>query len=222
MKLHSYIILFLVLASCKSVQYKQEREVRLPELASIGLYEDYAFENRSRTQTIPTLNKPVRVQVEKIKITKRQIFSNDEDISKHDSIVYSIKILDQLGLMDQINADRNLLNFLKNGDSYRVVSSIELHIPKDIQNQIDKADEYYLIQEKEKTLSLELRKENERFTAVDFADGIIVNYTASQLCWGTKKGFRVEVLDIVPIGEPCSSETYSTAKKAKRKTEFKF
>jgi len=210
--------------SCKSIQHKQDKAVQLPELGSIGLYEDYALENRALTKTIPSLTQGVRLQVETIKVSKRNLFTKKDSIltTKKDSLLFSFQLLDPLGMINQLNKDRELMSYLKKGDAYRMVTQITTHLPDNKIASLENADEVYLVQHKEKTLSLELRKENKAFESIEFNEGTITSYKASQFCWGTKKGFRVEILDLVPVGSPCSSQTYTTAKKAARKTEFKF
>jgi len=210
--------------SCKSIQHKQEKEVKLPELGSIGLYEDYALENRALTKSVPSLTQGVRLQVETIKVSKRNLFTKKDSIpaTKKDSLLYSFQLLDPLGMINQLNKDRELMSYLKKGDVYRMVTQITMHLPDNKITALKNADEMYLVQRKEKTLSIELRKENKAFDRIEFDEGTITSYKASQFCWGTKKGFRVGILDLVPVGSPCSSQTYTTAKKAARKTEFKF
>ena len=90
------------------------------------------------------------------------------------------------------------------------------------QANIRASDELYLAQNKEKTLSIELRKDDKSIGDIEFVQGRIVNFHTSDFCWGLNKRREAVVFDIVPTGSSCSKETFKTAKKAEKKNEFKF
>jgi hypothetical protein len=89
-------------------------------------------------------------------------------------------------------------------------------------NKLRNSDELYLIQNKEKTLSLELRKENKSIGFVEFVEGKIVDFKTSDFCWGLNKRRETEIFDLVPEGSNCNGDTYKTAEKVEKKNKFKF
>ena len=219
-----YILFFLVVASCKPIQYKHSTDVSLPELGTMGIYTSYLLGNDYQPKTIANLSEPVRLQWEAITIQKRKIFikKNSLYIPQKDSILTSFEVLDKVGLLKQINADKDLMKYLRKNEKYKLVSKVTVHFPEAILQDIQSSDEIYLTQNKTKTLSLSLLKGNKVFNQIEFTDGKIVKFKTTEFCWGLNKRREPEIFDLVPEGTECSGETYKTAKKVEKKNEFKF
>lgn len=221
-----YILLFVVVASCKPIQYKQSTDVSLPELGTLGIYNTYLLGNDYQPKTITDLNDPVRLKWEEIKIQKREIFIKKDSLSlsspQKDSTLISFDILDKVGLLEQMNADKDLMKYLRKNEKYKLVSEVTVHFPNNILQEIQSSDEVYLIQSKTKTLSLRLLKDNKIFNQIEFADGEIVKFKTTEFCWGLNKRREPEIFDLVPDGTECSGDTYKSAKKVEKKNEFKF
>ena len=210
-----------VLTSCNTLQYKTTTEKALPELGTIGVYADYLLSSDHESKTVVSLSNPVRLDVKEVTISQRELFSKNDSI-KRDSTHVSFQILDKIGLVHQMNADLELLKYLKRADTYELVSQVTVHFPKEILGQLQMADEVYLTHNKQSTLSLQLRKNNEVTGIVEFSQGTIVGFKTSHFCWGQGDRRRIEIFDLIPPGTPCSEDTYRTARKAEKKNEFKF
>lgn len=211
--------------SCKPIQYKQYTDKSLPELGTLGIYTSYLLGNDYQPKTIINLSDPVRIQWEEIKIQKRGIFAKKRDSlspQPKDSILISFEILDKVGLLRQMNADKELMKYLRKNENYTLASQVTIHFPEPILRQIQSSDEIYLTQTKAKTLSLSLLKNNEILTLVEFTDGKIVKFKISEFCWGMNRRRVPEIFDLVPEGAECSGDTYKTARKVVKKNEFKF
>ncbi|HAV54333.1 MAG TPA: hypothetical protein DCX41_05290 [Aequorivita sp.] len=219
-----YIFLFVVIASCKPIQYSQSKDIALPELGTLGIYTSYLLGNDYQPKTTVNLSKSVRLQWEAITIQKREIFTKKDTLitSQKDSILISFEILDNVGLLKQINADKELMKYLRKNEKYKLVSEVTVHFPENILQQIQSSDEIYLTQTKAKTLSLNLLKNNKIFNQIEFNDGKIVKFKTTEFCWGLNKRREPEIFDLVPEGTECSSDTYKSAKKVEKKNEFKF
>lgn len=218
------ILLFIVLVSCKPIQYKQSSDVSLPELGTLGIYTSYLLGNDYQPKTITNLSEPVRLQWEEIKIQKREIFIKKDSLNlpQKDSTLISFEILDKVGLLKQVNADKDLMKYLRKNENYKLVSQITVHFPETILQLVQSSDEIYLTQSKAKTLSLSLLKNNKIFNQIEFTDGKIVKFKTSEFCWGLDKRRELEIFDLVPEGTECSGETYKSVKKVEKKNEFKF
>lgn len=218
------LISLLIFASCKPIQYRQTTDVSLPELGTLGIYTTYLLGNDYQPKTIANLNKPIRLQWEEIKLQKREIFTKKDTLSppQKDSTLITIKILDKVGLLEQMNADRDLMKYLRKNEKYKLVSQITVHFPETILQLVQSSDEIYLTQSKAKTLSLSLLKNNKIFNQIEFTDGKIVKFKTSEFCWGLDKRRELDIFDLVPEGTECSGETYKSVKKVEKKNEFKF
>lgn len=220
-----FILLSLfALASCKPIQYRQSTDISLPELGTVGIYTSYLLGDDYQPKTIANLSEPVRLQWEEIKIQKREIFTTKDSLnpSKNDSTLIFFEILDKVGLLKQMNADKDLMKYLRRNEKYKLVSQVTAHFPDAVLKQIQSSDEVYLTQTKTKTLSLSLLKDNKIFNQIEFSDGKIVKFKTSEFCWGLNRRRESEIFDLVPEGTECGGDTYKTAKKVEKKNEFKF
>lgn len=219
-----FYVFFILIVSCKPIQFRQAKDVALPELGAIGIYTSYLLGNDYQPKAITNLTEPVRLQWEEIKIKKRGIFIKKDSLSplQKDSMLISFEILDKIGLLKQMNTDKDLMKYLRKNEKYKLVSKVTVHFPDNILQQVQSSDEIYLNQSKAKTLSLNLLKNNMVFTQIEFTDGKIVKFKTTEFCWGLNKRREPEIFDLIPEGSECSGETYKTAKKAEKKNEFKF
>ncbi len=218
------ILVFVILfSSCNALQYKHTIQKNLPELGTIGVFETYALQNKRNAKTVCNIKSPLRLSTTNIDVSKRRIFVKKDSLSKpgKDSTLVSLEILDKISMIGQINKNKELLKYLKKGENLRVVTSVTVNYPEDILSEFYAADETYLIQNKERTLSVELRKNGKAFKVIEFTDGNIVNFRASQFCWGST-GYKVEILDLVAVDDVCGGGTYGSARKAERKNEIRF
>lgn len=220
-----FILAFLFfLASCKPIQYKQSTDTSLPELGVLGIYTNYLLGKDYQPKTIISLSEPVRLQWEVTKIQKRKIFVEKDSLNplRKDSTLVRFEILDKVGLMTQVNADKELMKYLRKNEGYKLVAEVTIHFPTNILKEIEASDEIYLMQDKSKTLSLSLLKDNKIFNQIEFTDGKIVKFKISEFCWGMNRRREPEIFDLVPEGTECSGDTYKTARKVVKKNEFKF
>jgi len=219
-----YLLLLLTLFSCGTIKYKSTTAENLPELGTIGIFTNYLLEKDHQPKTVVSLSTPIRLSYKGISIKERELFNKKDPLKiiPKDSTLISFEILDKISLIKQLNADNELLKYLTKACNYKIVSQVTLHFPDSVNSRIKKADEVYLIQRKQNTLSLELRKNNKTFDWVEFTDGTIVNFKALEFCWGQNKRRDLEIFDLVSSGSNCGEDTYKSVKKVKKKNEFKF
>lgn len=222
-KLFFFFILSL-LSSCHSLKHTNQLKKTLPELGTIGVYETYLLGTNYQPKTVLSLSEPVKVHLEQIKIEPRQLFTKKDSLQQsiQDSTHVTLEILDKLRVINEINENPTLLSYLMETNQNRLVSQVRVTFPEPILKQLLTAEEVYLIQNRQKTLSLELRSGNRKTGQVEFSEGTIVNFQTSEFCWGQNERRRVVVFDLVPTGTQCSETSYKSVKKVRKNNEFKF
>jgi hypothetical protein len=193
----------------------------LPELGTVGLFSKHFYNKMNEPKAIIPIREPIRLSIEKTIISKRNLFKNDSiSLLKKDSILLSIKILDKFTLIQQINNNKALLDFFKKNNKLQIVTETSILFPREILDLINKSDEYYLIKNKESTLSIELRKNNKKFRIIDFKQGIITNYKKQHFCWGQDMAHKILIFDLVSSNFGCSKNTHQNPEKTKNKTSI--
>lgn len=212
------------LFSCNTIKQKKTLAQKLPELGTIGVYKDYLIADVEETKTIPSLVEPVRVKIEELTISERNWFVKKDSLAvdKEKITLLKISILDHFSLIQQFNKDKTLRNYLSSIDNIKLVSEVVISFPNNILESIRNSDEAYLVQNKEKTLSVQLRKANKVLKVIEFEEGVIAQFKASSFCWGSNQGQRIQIVDLISPGAKCNNNSYRSAQRAKRKAEFKF
>ena len=219
-----YLLLLLTVVSCGTIKYKSTTAENLPELGTIGVFTNYLLEKDHQSKTVVTFSIPIRLSYKDISIKERELFNKKDTLNTipKDSTLISFEILDKISLVKQINADAALLKYLTKASNYKLVTQVTIHFSDSVYSRIKKADEVYLMQRKQNTLTLELRKDNKTLDWVEFTDGAIVNFKALEFCWGQNRRRDIEIFDLVKSGSNCGEDTYKSVKKVKKKNEFKF
>ena len=200
-------------------KYKKEIKKSYPTLGALGIFENYIAQEITQEKSVVDLSMPVRLKIETVSETPRDIFKkNDTSLIIREYI--TLEVLDAYALLDQINQNKELIGYLRSNRRVRLVTKVSIEFDEELQKELLESQELYLVQNQQKTLSIEVRENNKVQNTIEFSEGKIIAITPMEFCWGTKKGFKVQLMDIIPVGANCSQETYKTYKRAKRKTEF--
>lgn len=218
-----YLILISFCFGCSSLTHTSITTKQLPELGTIGVFENYVSGSYQNPKTIVSINEPVRVKVETIKVTERKLFGKDSIPQRQqDSILLSFEILDKLSLLQQINAEEQTLKYLKLAANTSTITKTVMYFNSSLRNEILASDEIYLVQNKQKTLSLQLRSNNKISNTIEFVEGTITSVEASSFCWGENRRRKIEIFDIIPKGSKCNEGLYTSARKAKKAYQVTF
>lgn len=211
----------LFLVGCSSLHYKKTTQESLPSLASIGDFKSYVLDTSIENSGVLKVSTPIKISVSKISINKRNFLTKKKQKTeeKLDSTQIKLTIIDKLSLLDQIKDNKDLLTFLKINSSQKIVTDVIIQFPNDIMNTLLEAEEVYLVQNKQTTLSLEIRKNNKRKQLVEFSEGIILNYEASYFCWGALNNQKIRLVD---VSNNCSDGSSKSYKKVKQKATIQF
>tara|TARA_R100000406_G_scaffold96116_2_gene92700 strand:- start:354 stop:1025 length:672 start_codon:yes stop_codon:yes gene_type:complete len=216
-----FLLIGFLLISCHKIQYKTQTQKSLPELGSLGVFEKYIAQEITIEKSVIGVNSPLKLKVEIVTESKREIFTNKDSINSLKEYL-TLEVLDKFSLLEQINQNKELFGYLKSNPRVRIVTKVFINFSETVKQEILDSQELYLIQNKQKTLSIELRDDNKTTKIIEFSEGKIIDFEPSEFCWGTKKGFKVQILDVVNVGSDCNGDLYKTYKKAKRKTEFNY
>lgn len=215
----------LLVFGCSQLKYKKSIQTKLPELATIGVFEKYPLGDVASSKSVPVLSVPIRVKMELSDVKERQWYSlvkNDTVSKRLDSTLVSFTILDQFGLINQVNENKSLVEFLKSREEFKIITGVEMFFQEEVLNSLNKSEEVFLSTKRNGILSFDLKKDNKIFKQLEFTEGSIVEFTASNFCWGTPKGYKVKIIDLVENGKGCGENGYLSFKRAQNKTEIKF
>ncbi len=218
-----YSIIAIFLLSCAQIQYSKSTQRKLPELGTIGVFEQYFVKDVLQPKAIVSLNSPVRVKAEKVIIRKREIFTKkDSTLKPIDSTLVSLSIVEPLSIVNQINEDKELFLYIKNQENFKIITKTEVNFPDVVLHKIFSSEELFLNQSETGLLSLHLVTDGKVIGNINFSEGRIVDFHASNFCWGFNKGYKVQLIDIVEHGTGCSENGYLSYSRAEKKAQIKF
>lgn len=232
----------LILTSCKtlSVQNKQyQTTTKQVALGSIGAHETFDLERTYTYSAVPDYVMPVKVQVTPIVFNKtkfrafataREFQASKVHLNFVDSIPEKPKFLnietsDKVGLIHLLNSSENgsIKTYLQNQNRSHVVTNISMALnEKDMENLMT-ADEVFIEQIGLKAIGLALYSNTTLTRTINFNDGVVFAYRAASVCWKENSKYRLEIVDLVEGDNSCPNQSYSSAKRAKKKVDyFKF
>ncbi|AWI25282.1 hypothetical protein [Flavobacterium pallidum] len=232
-----YVILGLAVAllSCKTVTVNHSNFTvsdANTEIGSAGLQKNTLFKNDFLTYAFPIIDNKVRVEVVISPFTKtfnkayQKKVAGDQGKAKinfADSLKFKpemavIRILDLRGYVDEINSEANksIVDFLKNTENARLVTGIATTLSLENIAKIRQADSYYLINEQDHKYSLQLFKANKKTDVIDLQQGVIVGYELSKCCWSLNKKSNWYLANIITECHSCEGNTFSKVKEKER------
>tara|TARA_B100001179_G_scaffold201372_1_gene162362 strand:- start:5234 stop:5932 length:699 start_codon:yes stop_codon:yes gene_type:complete len=217
------ILLFLSLVcfvSCSSLKYKSSKEVKLPSLTTIGNFENYLLQDYEDPLTMLKSADPVRLKAERVRVTETLNFLKNNDQRIKDSIVLSLTIIDKIALLEAINNDKTLLNYLQNSKRHEIVHQVTVNISSQMRENFLEAEDLFLSLEQGKAM-IEIQNGAEK-NRIHLSELAVLDFQTLSFCWGTPKGYKVVVMNLISENMECSSGSYSNYKRAKKKTKFDF
>lgn len=199
------------------------------ELGSIGIMSSGLVQNRFQINAIPTLEQKIMVKsISKYfdKTTLSYYNKNQPDTTKTITYIDSLKIqpkylqleiIDKVTLLEELNAQPNkkVVDYLKTAENILFISSVSIKFPEMIQNNLQNAEEVYLVNSANKKYVLALFNKNKLSETIAFSTGDIFEYETSILCWGVSDRHNIVITDIT--NGKCGKSTYKTYYKAHKK-----
>ncbi len=218
-----YSIIAIFLLGCAQIKYSKSIQRKLPELGTIGVFEQYFVKDVLQPKAFVSLDSPVRVKAEKVIVSKRQIFTKKDSTSKPlDSTLVTLSIVEPRSIVNQINKDKDLFLYLKNQENFKIITKTEINFPDILLHKIFSSEELFLNQSETGLLSLRLVTDGKDIGNINFSEGRTVDFHASNFCWGFNKGYKVQLIDIVEHGTGCGENGYLSYSRAEKKAQIKF
>ncbi|UOB17892.1 hypothetical protein [Abyssalbus ytuae] len=229
-KLIALFSISLLFYHCKPVIVNQEVKtatITSLELGNIGLPGRSLLEYKFNTTAIPALDNKIRVQVQpatfnkaKFNIYLKASPANKLNLQYVDSSdskprFAELKIIDKAAYINSINKDNEVLNYLKNQQDAKAVTSLSLALPHAQLNLINNAESVFLIYNGQlKKSYLQIADKTGNITPVYFGDGVPFAYSTSGFCWQENENHQAVIADITDAWNPCPSKTYRKASRA--------
>lgn len=233
MKKIFFVLAFVVLVSCKTVFINNQNyciATTPVEIGAIGVSKKNLYGSHFHFNAIPELNQKIRVSALRLPFTKAIYkaylkstrLKGEKEIVKYvDSLAVkpffiSLKIIDEVAVLQELKANKNanIYSFLKSSTNSKLINTIFMVLEPITQNEIQQAEELYLVNNKHKKYSLELYKDKKLFRIVDFSKGAVFAYKNSTFCWKEDSRHKVVLDYLIDENESCKDKSYNSYRKA--------
>lgn len=231
-KLIVFLFIPLFFFSCKPVivnhEVKNATHADL-ELGNIGLPGRSLLEYKFRTTAIPQYQNKIRIKAQATNFNKSKFNTylkaspdNKLGLVYIDSLenkpqFTELRIIDKTGYIHAINNDPGVLNYLKNQQDIKAITSLSVAFNNNQVQTITNAESVFL------TYSYDLKKsyletidKNGGVTNIYFGESVPFAYSVSGFCWQENTDKQIVVADVIDSWDSCPSGTYQKASKAKK------
>jgi len=235
----SIIGCLLLFSSCKSISVQNKKHQTTTEqlaLGSVGLDKNFVLEKTYDHIGIPNYYKPIKLYVNLIPFDKT-IFRAFEkanalqpaklNLNYIDSLntkptFLNIQAIDRIDLMQMLNdnENKNVKNYMMNQKESHVVSSVSIVFEEKTMQQIVTAEEVFLEHSGIKSYTLNLYTNKALVKTIHFNEGVVFSYRTSSACWKEDEKYKMQIVDLVEGNNKCPSNTYKSAKQAKKKINY--
>ena len=227
MKYSFFVLLLVLCAACQTTKIKNETykvSNATPELGSIGQSKSmFNTQNDFKIKTLPVLENNIRVAIEVVPFNKKinNIYKEKGKFNqKQSNIAYvdslpvkpeltTIRIIDVLGFIAQLNAPQNtrIFSYLTDSQDSEIVTSIAVCLSDDEITKIRSADTYYLTNSQDLKYTISLYKQGKKTESMHIIPQTILAYKLSTICWGINAEGQPYIADLVEDGTACKGNT---------------
>lgn len=220
------VLALLICTACQTTKIKNEDykfSNSVVELGSIGESKLTYNQNIFESKALAILQNNIRVEIgvvpynrklNKIYKSKAKYNQNQTKVAFIDSLpikpeLVTIRILDLSGLVHEINSDYNtdVLNFLVNTQTSKIISSLAVSFSPDEIAKIRQSDAFYLTNNQNKRYTIALFKSGKKTDNIDINPETVVAYRVSSFCWAASERGKWYVADIVNEHNSCKGIT---------------
>jgi len=232
------IIFFGIFSACKTVSINQEtyRTTSDPvSLGSIGTGKEYVLEGKYTNTAFVAYHQPIKLSSSVLPFSQKthKLFtkasekqSSDLKINYTDSLAEKPKfvqlyISDKVTVLKQLNNENNeqLIDYLKLQPEAKIVTSISLAFNQENLNQLQTAENAFLVQSGYRRYVIGLYNEGKLVNQIPVNEGVVFAYETSFFCWKENKRRQLQIVDMTN-GDPCPKKTYSKSRKAKKEENY--
>ena len=223
----SYLTLF--------AQVLQKPTIDYVEIGTIGKSKQAISTKKFITTSIPQLKHKIRIHATVLnfnkirykryrKSAKKQ--NSNVDVNYIDSILdkpkyVKLEIIDKVQLLQELNEEYNttLQTYLQNSTLNKLIVDVLAYLDNIDLNNLSKAEEIYLVNNKPKKYTLELIKSGKSFAMIDLSKTITFGYTTASFCWKKENG-KVIMVNFLRRGNKCVKSTYKKVSKLEKKVNY--
>lgn len=222
-----FILLFVVFSACQTTKIKNSSykvSETAPELGSIGQSKlGYKANNEFEVRTLPKLENNIRISIEVVpfnrklyKIYKEKAKYNQDQstVAYADSLpkkpeLVTIKLLDVVRFVGELNADYNkdVFKFISDTQNSEVVTSLVFCFSVEELTKIKQADTFYLTNYQDSKYAISLYKLGKKTDTLFVNSLNVVAYRLSSFCWGETDRGQWYIADIVEGSTSCNGKT---------------
>lgn len=233
----AYFSLIICCYSCKSISVNNESQKTTTQniqLGTIGEQKDFILEQDYNHIALPKYKNLIKVNIIKNSFNKStykafkkaEILQNVSvaieyvDSSKVKPSFIKLEIADRLPIINSLNNNNDIFEYLKNKSASHIITSLSIAFDIDILQSIQNSDEAYLADSGIDGYVLVLFKDEIEQRIIKFMEGVVFAYQASNFCWQEDDRRQLNIVDIVESTDKCPSNTYRSAKRAKKKINY--
>ncbi|WP_420553536.1 hypothetical protein [Tenacibaculum aiptasiae] len=243
MKIRELLCLFMVsiFMSCgvlphKNNFYETQKNV---ELGVIGVKKKSVHKTDFEEIGIPNYENLIKISLIEKNFTKK-IYNQYLKAIKNKKVLNSVKYIDsienkpkyfEINLNDKvevinaINSNSLLFNYLKKTPEAKIVTSLRFVAPKSLSNKLLSADAFYLTTDNQKKQRLYIYKNQSKVGEIDMSKNDVFAYKKASFCWMVTDRKKLKLATILEEGETCKNATNKNVEKLEKeltKSTFKF
>lgn len=235
------LFILIISISCQTIKVKENSyktsnsEIELGALGEAKSIAD--LKNNFAITAYPKIEEKIKLEVSIVPFTKKanKIYQSKAKFNQKQSKInyvdslpvkpemVSIKILDIVSLVNDLNSSVNAkeLAFIKNNERTTILTSVLVVLNIAEIEKLRNADTYYLVQSDVSKHVINLYKQGKKIDTIDLSAATIIGYTVGKFCWFENEKGKWQIGDIVQKGNSCKGNTYRKVKPKKEKSLYK-
>ncbi|WP_430909519.1 hypothetical protein [Maribacter sp. 2-571] len=223
------IVLSLLFLGCAAHKAKyQEAALSLPQMGSIVQTKGALWFSISEQVGDPIWSTPLAVTAQELPFNNASYTTYTDfmikagkinGIAYQDSLPYKpkyarLQLLDKIDLTGRLNSKENIAvrEFLKNDDSYKIVTTLDVTMPDALLQQFLNANTISLRENTPLGRHLVL-VHDKRETTVPFSEIQVFDYAYASFCWGEDRYHHKRIETLLSGSQKCPKGTFKKAAK---------
>lgn len=147
------------------------------------------------------------------------------DSLKNKPKYFEINLNDKVEVVNAINNNSLLFNYIKNTPEAKIITSLRFVAPKSLNKQLLEADAFYLATDNQKKQRVYIYKNQRKIGEIYMDKNDVFAYKNASFCWMATDRKRIKLATIIEEGEKCKNATNKNVEKLEKeltKSTFKF
>lgn len=138
---------------------------------------------------------------------------------------FEINLNDKVEVVNAINNNSLLFNYIKNTPEAKIVTSLRFVAPQSLNSGVLKADAFYLATDNQKKQRLYIYNNQNKIGEIDMNKNDVFAFKKASFCWMATDRKKIKLATIIEEGEKCENGTNKNVEKLEKeltKSTFKF